>query len=55
MVDEIDDFQMSWQNVSNHISGPPLKSLGQDGVIGVGTAPSGYVPGLKSNYVKIKL
>ena len=49
MIDEIDDFQMPWQNISNHLSGPPLKSLRQDGVIGVRTATVGDVPGLKIN------
>ena len=47
VIDEIDDLHMPWQNVSNHLSGPPLKSLWQDGVVGVSTALVGDVPGLK--------
>ena len=47
MIDEIDDLHMPWQDVSNHLSGPPLKSLWQDGVVGVSTALVGDVPGLK--------
>ena len=49
VVDEIDDLQMSWQDVSDHVSGPPLKSLRQDGVVGVGTATVGDVPSLEKN------
>ena len=50
VVDEIDDLQMSWQDVSNHIGGPSLKSLRQDGVVGVGTATVGDVPSLKKTF-----
>ena len=46
VVDQVDDFQMSWQNSANHISRPPLQGLGQDRVVGVSTATLCDVPSL---------
>ena len=55
MIDEIDDLHMPWHDVSNHLSGPPLKSLRQDGVVGVSTALVGDVPGLKKSGITLRL
>lgn len=45
MVDQIDEFKMSWQQFSKKINRPFLKSLWQDGVICVRKGIVHHVPG----------
>jgi len=47
VVDEVDDLQMSGQNLLKHVSWPAFQSLWKDGVIGVGAATGSDVPGLE--------
>ena len=47
MIDEVDDFQMSWEKILQHFRGPTLQSLWEDGVVGVGARGLGDLPGLK--------
>ena len=49
MVDQIDDLQVPGQDSAEHICRPALKSLWQDGVVGVGAAAIGDVPGLRNS------
>ena len=46
VVDQVDDLQVPGQDGSDHLGGPALQGLGEDGVIGVRAAPAGDVPGL---------
>ena len=48
LVDLVDDLQVSGQQRLQQLDGPPLQSLGQDRVVGVGEGASGQIPGLQS-------
>ena len=49
VIDQIDDLQVPGQDAAKHICRPALKSLWQDGVVGVSAAAIGDVPGLRNS------
>ena len=53
VIDGVDDFEMTRQNSLEHVSRPPLQSLGQDGVVRIGAAFRSNFPGLENDKQKI--
>lgn len=51
-VDLKDDFQVTGQQMGKQVYWPALQSFRKDCVVGVGTGPNTYVPGLNISHRK---
>lgn len=49
LVDVVDDYQMSWEQLLEHEHWPTFQRLRKNRVVGVGTGPTGDVPRLNTN------